>query len=145
VTALFLLAALLTGDVDAKGIHRAVQAQKGRAVVVNFWATWCVPCIEEFPHLVALARERKDVAFLSVSIDDPADRAAVESFLKKQKPSFPVYLKAAGNDEAFINGVDKEWSGAVPLTLVFDASGKKVKLLEGEVTRKQIEEALPRR
>jgi len=142
VISVLLAATLLTGDLDAAGIHRAVRAERGRAVVVNFWATWCEPCIKEFPDLVALARERKDIRLISVSIDDPGDRAAVEQFLQKQKPSFPVYLKAAGPDEAFINGVDPKWTGAVPLTIVFDAEGKKAGLLEGEVSREKLESML---
>ena len=141
--ALLLAAGLLAGDLDAKGVHGAVQAKKGRPVVVNLWATWCAPCVAEFPGLVALAKERKDVAFISVTIDDPADRAAVETFLKKQQPTFPVYLKAAGSDEAFIAGIDEKWSGAVPLTLIYDATGKKTAQIEGEATRKSIEAALP--
>ena len=141
--ALLLAAGLLAGDLDAKGVHGAVQAQKGRPVVVNLWATWCAPCVAEFPGLVALAKERKDVAFISVTIDDPADRGAVETFLKKQQPTFPVYLKAAGSDEAFIAGIDEKWSGAVPLTLIYDAAGKKTAQIEGEATRKSIEAALP--
>ena len=140
----FLLAAtLLAGDVDADKVHRAVRAQRGRAVVLNFWATWCEPCIKEFPDFVALARDRKDVAVISVSIDDADDRAAVEDFLKGQKPPFPVYLKAAGPDEAFINGVDRKWSGAVPLTIIFDAEGKKTHFEESEMTRKEVEAKLP--
>jgi thiol-disulfide isomerase/thioredoxin len=142
VTAL-LLAALLAGNLDAKGVHAAVAKHKGRPVVVNFWATWCGPCVAEFPDLVRLAGERKDVTFLSVTIDDPAERGAVETFLAKQKPTFPVYLKAPGGDEAFITGIDAKWSGAVPLTLIYDAAGKKVAQIEGEATRKSIEAQLP--
>lgn len=142
---ILLAAALLAGDVDAQGIHRAVKAQKGRAVVVNFWATWCEPCVKEFPDFVALAKERRDVAVISVSIDDPADRAVVEDFLKKQKPTFPVYVKAEGGDEAFINGIDPKWSGAVPLTIVYDVAGKRVLFEEREVTRKEIEAAIAKK
>jgi len=143
VISVLLAATLLTGDLDAAGIHRAVRAERGRAVVVNFWATWCEPCIKEFPDLVALAKARSDIRVISVSIDDPGERAAVEEFLQKQKPSFKVYLKAAGADEAFINGVDPKWSGAVPLNIVFDAEGKRTSFLEGETTREKLEALLP--
>lgn len=138
-----LAATLLAGDVDAQGLHRAVRAQRGRVVVVNLWATWCEPCVKEFPDFVALARDRRDVAVISVSIDDPGDRPAVLDFLKKQKPPFPVYMKADGNDEAFINGVDPKWSGAVPLTMIYDVSGKRIYFDEREVTRAELEKLLP--
>ena len=139
---ILLAASLLAGDVDAQGLHRAVKAQKGRAVVVNFWATWCEPCVKEFPDFVALAKDRKDIAVISVTIDEASDRGAVEDFLKKQKPTFPVYLKASGSDEAFINGVDPKWSGAVPLTMVYGADGKRLLFEEREISRKEIEAAL---
>ena len=139
---LLLLAAALAGQVDAAGFHRAVAAQKGRPVLVNLWATWCAPCVEEFPMLVSLARSQKDVAVLAVSIDDPSDRRAVESFLAKQDPPFPVYLKGNQPDEAFIDGVDPEWSGVVPVTLIFDRTGKRVALLQGEHTKAELEKAL---
>jgi thiol-disulfide isomerase/thioredoxin len=144
VAALLLAAASTVSTVDAAGVHKAVAAAKGRPVVLNFWATWCAPCIKEFPDLVALARDRKDVTVISVSIDDEADRAAVDAFVAKQKPSFRVYMKKAGGDEAFINGVDPKWSGSVPFTLIFDAAGKKKASVEGEQTRADLEKSLPK-
>ncbi len=137
-----LLAATLAGEVDAAGVARAVAAAKGRPVVLTLWATWCAPCVEEFPRLVTMARERRDVAFLSVSIDEVEDRAAVEAFVVLQSPPFPVYLKAAGPDDAFIDGVDRDWRGVVPATLVYDKDGRRVALLQGEHDRAAIEKAL---
>jgi thiol-disulfide isomerase/thioredoxin len=144
IAAALLLAA--TGatvpSVDAPGVHKLVAAERGRPVVVNFWATWCAPCVKEFPDLVALARDRQDVTVISISIDDESERAAVDAFVAKQKPSFRVFLKAPGKDEAFINGVDPKWSGSVPFTLIFDANGGKKAQIEGEQTRAELEKAL---
>jgi thiol-disulfide isomerase/thioredoxin len=144
VIAWALLAATLAGDVNAADVHEAVAARRGRPVVLNFWASWCVPCVKEFPVLVALARERADVAVLSVSVDDASDRAAVLAVLDEQKPPFPVYLKGAWADDTFIDQIDKDWSGAVPFTMIFDAEGRKAAVLEGEHTRADIERALSR-
>ena len=141
---LLLLAAVLAGQVDGPAVGRAVAAHRGRPVVLTLWATWCEPCMKEFPDLVALARERKDVAFLSVSIDEPSDRKVLEDFVAARRPPFPVYARAAGPDEPFIDGVDREWSGVVPATLVYDREGKRVALLQGEHTRADIEKALAR-
>jgi thiol-disulfide isomerase/thioredoxin len=143
IPVLLAAATLLAGEVDAAKLHQAVRAQRGRPVVVNFWATWCEPCVHEFPDFVALARDRKDVAFISVTIDDTDDRPAVEDFVKKQQPPFPVYLKAPGGDEAFIKAVDPKWSGAVPLTMIFDAAGERVHFEESEMTRQEVEAKLP--
>ena len=137
-------AAVLAGQLDGAGVGRTVAAHRGQPVVVTLWATWCEPCVKEFPELAALARERKDVAFVSVSIDEPVDRKAVETFVSQRRPPFPVYVRAAGPDQAFIDGVDKDWSGVVPATLVYDREGRRVALLQGEHTRGDIEKALAR-
>lgn len=139
---LLLLSAMLAGDVDAAALARVVAANRGRVVVLSFWATWCEPCVREFPDLVALARERRDVAFVSVSIDEPEDRPLVESFLAERRPSFPVYLKAPGPDDAFIDGVDRGWGGAVPATVVFNRKGRRAAILQGEHSRADIERAI---
>ena len=137
-----LAAAVLAGQLDAAGVGRAVASHRGRPVVLTLWATWCDPCVKEFPDLMALARERRDVAFVSVSIDEPTDRPALEAFVGRRKPPFPVYMRTAGPDDAFIDGVDREWSGVVPATLVYDREGRRVALLQGEHTRGDIEKAL---
>jgi thiol-disulfide isomerase/thioredoxin len=138
----WLLAAALAGQLDAGALRERVAHERGRPVVVNFWATWCDPCRKELPVLAQLARERTDVAWLSVSIDDPSDRAAVEQLMTKLDLPFPVYLKAPGPDQAFIDGVDPEWSGVVPMTLVFDPQGRRTALFSGEHGRADIEGAL---
>ena len=137
-----LLAALLAGEIDVQALHAAVARERPKVVLLSFWASWCAPCLVEFPHLIALAREHPNLVVISVSIDDPGDRPAVETIVAKEKPPFPVYLKARGPDEAFINGVDPEWSGAVPFTLLFDEKGKVAARLEGEQTREDFERAL---
>ena len=139
---LLLLAAVLAGQVDAAGLSKLVAARQGKPVVVQLWASWCAPCLEEFPALEALARARPEVAFLSVSIDDESERGAVERLVRERQPPFPVYLKAPGADDAFIEGVDREWRGNVPALLVYDRAGRRKALLAGEHTRADIEKTL---
>jgi thiol-disulfide isomerase/thioredoxin len=137
-----LLATVLAGQVDGPGVFRLVQAHKGHPVVVSLWATWCDPCLKEFPWMMALARARKDVVFLSVSIDDPETRGALEAFVVRRQPPFPVYARLPGKDEEFINGVDRAWKGAVPTTLVYGPDGQRTAILEGEHSRADLEKAL---
>lgn len=137
-----LLAALLAGEVDAQGVTGLLAVRRGHVVVVSFWATWCAPCLEEFPDLAKIAAARREVEFVSISIDDLADRPAVESFVAEQRPPFPVYLKAAGDDQAFIDGVDREWSGVVPTTFVYRRDGTRAALLQGEQPRTTLERAI---
>ncbi len=139
---IFLLASLLSGELDLDGLHARVAAERPSVVIVSFWASWCAPCLAEMPALGAIAREHRDVVVISVSIDDPGDRPAVERILAEHKPPFPVYLKSPGSDEDFIDGVDPKWSGALPFTLIYDATGKAALRLEGEKSRADFERAL---
>lgn len=138
----WLVAFALAGQLDAGAVLNLVAKERGRPVVVNFWATWCEPCRAELPQLAVLARAHPEVAWLSVSIDDQSDRPDVEKLIGDLRLPFPVYLKAAGPDQAFIDGIDKKWSGVVPMTLVFDGQGQRVARLTGEHGAAEIERAL---
>jgi thiol-disulfide isomerase/thioredoxin len=85
----------LTGEVDAAGLAAAIAKEKGRVVLVNFWATWCVPCREEFPDLVKLEKtyRARGLSVLGVSTDLAKDMPAVEKFLASAKPEFANYRK----------------------------------------------------
>ena len=126
----------LAGELDAGGLVEAVAREKGRVVLVNFWATWCVPCREEFPLLSRLqARHRRaGLSVLGVSTDFQKEKAAVEKFLVEQKPSFPNYRKkSGGDDQKFIEAVDSSWGGELPFSVLYDRSGRKVKVFSGEL------------
>lgn len=129
------------------GVKKAVASYRGKVVVANLWATWCEPCVEEFPDLVKLynAYKSRGVVLVSVSLDEPDDRAKVAEFVRKQGAAFPVLMRAAGSEnlEAFIDPLDKKWSGAAPTTYIFDRSGKAVgKPITGSRTYAQFEAAL---
>ncbi|HET7293000.1 MAG TPA: TlpA disulfide reductase family protein [Vicinamibacteria bacterium] len=139
---LLLLLSSLAGEIDAPALRKLVLEHKGRPVVVSLWATWCEPCVKEFPELASLARRRPDVAFLSVSLDEQDDVAGLEAFVSRQRPPFPVFRKAPGKDDAFIDGLDAAWGGVIPATLVFGRDGRKAALLQGEHTMQAIERAV---
>ncbi len=128
-------ASKLAGEVDVKGYAAAVAKEKGRVVLVNFWATWCVPCREEYPDLTRLekAYRGKGLAVLGISIDSAKDLAAVDKFLAKMRPDFPNYRKASGgDDQIFIESIDKNWGGELPFTVLYARDGKKAKVLSGK-------------
>jgi thiol-disulfide isomerase/thioredoxin len=88
--------------------------------VVNFWATWCKPCIEELPYFEKLRTTYKNqpLKILLVSMDFQSKLPAVKTFAAKHKLGSEVYLAARKSDQELIDAIDKEWSGALPGTLL---------------------------
>ena len=123
---------------------RVVAAKKGRIVLVNFWATWCDPCREELPALVAAAKgfSSKDVAVALVSTDSLKKTADVQKFLASGKIPFVCWQAKTSDPQRFIDAVDKSWNGAVPYTLVYDRKGELVARLAGPQTEKSFGEAV---
>ncbi len=135
----------LAGELDAKGLAAAVAGDRGKVVVVNFWATWCVPCREEFPDLVKLEKAYRDrgVAVFGVSIDMARDMPKVEKFLAANHPDFPNYIKkSGGDDQDFIDSVDPKWGGELPFTVVYGRDGKKAKVRSGKQSYADFERAV---
>jgi thiol-disulfide isomerase/thioredoxin len=126
----------LAGEVDAAGLREAVAREKGHVVLVNFWATWCVPCREEFPSLSRLQERNRSAGLrvVGVSTDFEKQRTAVEKFLAERRPPFPNYhRKKGGDDQDFIDAVDSRWGGELPFSVLYDRSGRKVRAFSGKL------------
>jgi thiol-disulfide isomerase/thioredoxin len=118
---------------------------KGEVVqVINFWATWCAPCIKEMPLLEKLTRERKDVKVTLVSMDidlDP-DPEKVQKFIARKKILSNVIILDEPNPNAWISKIDKDWSGALPATLVINGATGKRKFVERELHEGDLEKLI---
>jgi thioredoxin-like negative regulator of GroEL len=117
-------------------LKSAIAAQKGHVVVVNFWATWCGPCVQELPALAQLRDGGKGkIKLLLVSGDEPGDLAGVKSTLaaKGHKTS---YLMKGADPVAFFAGFDPSFKSAIalPFTYIYDKSGKRVKFVQKDHT-----------
>jgi thiol-disulfide isomerase/thioredoxin len=123
-----------------------IQSNKGKPVIVNFWATWCEPCIAEMPQLAAFAEAftPKGAVFISVSVDHPDTiEGSVKPFVRDKKIPFDVaVIRATDPDEVGKALELADWSGAVPVTLVYGRDGVLIKQWSKEVTQEILAEAV---
>lgn len=113
---------------DFNGLARLLSKQNDTTYVVNFWATWCKPCIEELPNFEKLHANFKNqkVKVLLVSLDLPrqVETNLIPYIKKKQLQSKVVHLKDPDMN-AWINKVDTQWSGAIPATIIYKGDNRK--------------------
>lgn len=142
ITKLLLLAALFTGlrglaqDVPVYKIDqllKRIHNTSDTVYVVNFWATWCKPCVAELPAFEQLSEERRDapVKVLLVSLDFKEDmHTKLMPFLKRNNYTCEVVLLDESNGNVFINMVSEKWSGAIPATLFTTKNASRQVFLE---------------
>ena len=115
--------------VDADGLVAVLKrgATNNKPLLVNFWATWCDPCREEFPDLVKIDKRYRaqGLDFTAVSIDDLSEiKTTVPQFLREMQVTVPTYLLNVSDPELAMSKVDPQWSGALPATFLYDAQGQ---------------------
>lgn len=135
-------------EIDEAALKSLLGTGAGRArpLLVNFWATWCGPCREEFPDLVKLRGEYDEsrLDFVLVSLDDPSDiDKAVPEFLSEQRATgLTSYLLHATDESVAINFVDPDWSGELPATFLYDRAGHVVFKHKGRIKLAELRAAL---
>ena len=117
--------------IDAEGLVAVLKrgATKNKPLLVNFWATWCDPCREEFPDLVKIDKQYRPqgLDFTAVSIDDLSEiKTTVPQFLREMRVTVPTYLLNVSDPELAMSKVDPQWSGALPATFLYDGQGNLV-------------------
>ncbi|MFG4003025.1 redoxin [Flavobacterium aquidurense] len=120
-------------------LNERIKNGQDSTYVVNFWATWCAPCIKELPHFEKLNTEFKSekLAVLLVSVDFKSKlNSAVIPFVKRKNMKSEVFLLNESDPQKYIDRIDKSWSGSIPATLFI--KGDKRKFIESEFTYEQL-------
>lgn len=113
---------------------------KGRVLVVNVWATWCVPCLREIPDLLTLQRDYADqgVALMGIAVDEPTPGAAeVERFRQRYFPQFLTYARQGPDLDELTRVIDPAWNEVVPTTYVIGRDGQIIQRIQGKRTLEQ--------
>ncbi len=126
-------------QIDAVALRSVINPDK-KPLFVNFWATWCDPCREEFPDIVRLESEfRGKVDFVSISLDDLAEiRRGVPAFLVEMNATeMPAYLLKTADENAAIAAIAKEWKepwkGGLPFSVLYSATGETRYFRQGKI------------
>ena len=128
---------------DPFGAEQRLAALKGRVVILNFWATYCIPCRQEMPDLAAVQNEYAafGVQVVGASADEAEDRAKVLQFVKETKINFPIWLGASTADMMRFG-----LGGALPGTVIIGRDGRVAKVISGVVNladlKKQVDSML---
>jgi thiol-disulfide isomerase/thioredoxin len=132
-------------EIDLTGLEGLLKP-KGKPLLINFWATWCDPCREEFPDLVKIdAAYKGKIDVIAVSLDDLADiDGDVPKFLTEMKADMPAYLLHTNDESAAIRLVSKDWAGNLPLTVFLDAAGKVAYQRNGKIRFDTVKENIDR-
>jgi len=130
--------------VDETAIRTIAKGDAKKLRLVNVWATWCGPCVIEFPDLVSLNRiyRGRDFEVVTINADDPDKRAKALEFLKEQQASMRNVAFDRGDPYALIEAVDPKWPGALPYTLLVAPGGKVIYRSDGQLEMRAIRKAI---
>jgi peroxiredoxin len=143
-------------EINASGVAALARNDSKKLRLFNVWATWCAPCVKEFPGLVSLARRlgNRDFELITLSVDDPKDAAKVKRFLEQQHVALPNrvrrsvgregrrtnnYLFTGANTEALLKALDPQAPGPVPHTVVIAPGGKVLYRHAGELDPSELQ------
>lgn len=131
--------------VDLAGYNELITGYRGKAVMVNFWATWCEPCRKEYPMIIALSKEYgpQGLVVIGVTLDADSDMNLVRQFLAQSHSDFPNFRQKTGIDtDAFYHGVNPDWRGTMPQTDFYARDGHLARYLVGDHPRDAFVQAI---
>jgi thiol-disulfide isomerase/thioredoxin len=138
-------AVAVVSAIDTEALKGLLTQQRERPLLVNFWATFCDPCRDEFPDLVKIDKDYRprSLEFVTVSLDDFSEiKTSVPKFLDAMKAKMPAYLLNVSDPEPAINLVDARWQGDLPATFLYNEKGELVYKHIGRVNTAELREAI---
>jgi thiol-disulfide isomerase/thioredoxin len=119
--------------ISITGIRELVKNNTRKLRLINIWATWCVPCVQEFPDLVMLNHMYRDRGYemVSICLDDMVNQGKALAFLQKNQSSSPNFIFTGDDKYRFIESVDSSWAGALPYSMLIEPGGKLVYVKQG--------------
>ena len=131
-------------EVDEAGVAKLVKNDTKNLLLVNLWATWCGPCVAELPELVEMNRMYRGRAFrmATISLDEPAKKAAALEMLKTNHVSAMNYLSKIDGQDKLAEALDKEWPGPVPYTMLVAPGGKVIYRKSGPIEPLEVKRAI---
>ncbi|KPK86705.1 MAG: redoxin, partial [Bacteroides sp. SM23_62_1] len=122
-------------SIDVDGIKELVSNNFEKLRLINIWATWCGPCITEFPELVEInwMYRHRDFELVTISADNPGKNEQVLKFLRNNHASCKNYLFNSNDKYALIEAVDPNWQGALPYTLLVKPGGEILYAAQGTI------------
>jgi thiol-disulfide isomerase/thioredoxin len=149
--AIFIAAAAIKGSYSQKAplvaiahVQNLINTKTEKVQVINFWATWCAPCVKEMPIFEKANLENKDIKVTLISLDldlDPSPEK-VYRFVERKKLTATVLLLNERDPNTWIDKIDGRWSGALPATLVVNTNTGKRKFVERELREGELEQLI---
>ena len=129
---------------DLEGIKALIANEGDSYRLINVWATWCGPCVIEFPEFVKMQRMygQRNFQVVSVSTDKATATEKVKTFLEKQEAAFSNYLYVGDDKESFINAFDPHWQGNLPYTMLVAPGGKVLYRHDGIIDPLEVKQAV---
>jgi thiol-disulfide isomerase/thioredoxin len=131
-------------QIKLKDLQKIITTPAEKVQVINFWATWCAPCVKEIPLFETLNQENKavDVTLVSMDYDLDPNPEKVYRFMSRKSLKSKVLILAERNPNDWIDKIDKNWSGALPATLIVNTKTGKRRFIQKELQEGELEKMI---